>query len=159
MPTEPADPPAVPALDPAAQPAWKGQAAEQLADWALARLVNRTDRHGGYFKEKGGRVNTLTKPAKGPQAGVVSRELILRHFRPTCHDDIVGGHALTPAAEGAPSVGKWAGFDFDNHGGSPEAAARNLRYVTHLYRKAAALGFHPLLVTWGTGGSPVKVPF
>lgn len=159
MPTNPADLPNIPARAAGAGKAWTA-AAESLADWALERLVVRSDRYGGYYKDNAsGVAKTLTKPPKGPQPGAVTRDLLIRHFRAKGHEDVVGGHLLTPAADGRPSVGKAVGIDLDNHGGVPEAAARNLRYAHHLFHKTAGYGFRPLLLTWETGGYHLWVVF
>ena len=71
--------------------AWVNRA-EELTTWALARLFVRTDRYGGYSSTGG----KLTLPSSGRHAGVANRDLLLRHFRATRTEHVVGAHPLTP---------------------------------------------------------------
>lgn len=152
---EPPTAPPVPPPDPAAGAAWHDRpTAVRLADWAWDRLVVRADRWGGYYPHPDtGAVEKCARPKRdrvGEQR--LDRGTLAQHFRAADCRDVVGGFALTAADGDGVSYGKWVGVDWDNHDDRPEVAAANLRHAVHCYRELAALGFHPLLVTWGTGG-------
>lgn len=132
--------------------AWQARA-EELADWALARLFVRTDRFGGYYC-KGGETKKSARPNRGCREAF-SRDLLVRHFRAAGTAGVLGAYALTPGEGG---TGRWVGVDIDAHGPADDPG-RNERYARHLYAKLAALGFRVLLVTWGTGGYHIWVLF
>ncbi|MEM1026652.1 MAG: hypothetical protein AAGJ38_01050 [Planctomycetota bacterium] len=93
---------------------WQAHA-EDLAAWAHERLVNRDDRYGGY-----GATGTLTRPATGNREGVVTEQLLARHFAATNRDDVIGLHAAAPD-----QTARWLGLDFDDHDGEdPEPIRR-----------------------------------
>ncbi|MBN9521017.1 hypothetical protein J0H58_21280 [bacterium] len=149
------DIPPVPPPDPAAGAAWRDRAAaNRLADWAWDRLVVRADRWGGYYAHP--ETGAVGKCARPKREHVGTRQLdrgsLGRHFRAADGRDVVGGFALTAPGDAGVSYGKWVGVDWDNHGDRPAVAAANLRHAVHCYRELAGRGFHPLLVTWGTGG-------
>lgn len=132
--------------------AWAARAGE-LADWALARLVVRTDRFGGYYRE-----NSETRKSARPNKGCpepFSRAVLVRHFGATSTEDVIGSYPLTPGDGG---TGRWVAVDIDAHGPA-DVPERNERYALHLYRRLAGLGFRPLLATWGTGGYHLWVLF
>lgn len=135
--------------------AWRSNA-PALADWPGARLVNRDDRHGQYYRNEAGEVRPCASPAKAGDArpGRLSRARLLRHFRVTGTDDVVGVYAY-----GAEKRGKWLVIDIDNHddGADPEV---NRRYARHLYAKLTGLGFVCLLYeSNGNGGFHLWVLF
>jgi hypothetical protein len=132
--------------------AWHAQAA-LLAEWARDRFFVRTDRFGGYYG-KNGEVHKVTRPTTVSKENF-SDAVLLRHFRATRADDVVGAHPLTPGEE---SFGLWAAADIDNHDPSDDPE-RNRRYAIHLHHKLEAFGFRPLLVTWQTGGYHLWVFF
>jgi hypothetical protein len=132
---------------------WERRAGE-LADWALARVFVRTDRYISYWLN-GDKITSCTYPANGPLDGVLTREIVMRHFTATRPGEVLVAHAITP---GEGSRGKWVGFDIDAHT-EKDDPARNRRYVEHLHAKLARLGFHPLTCTWGTGGFHVWLFF
>lgn len=130
--------------------------AEELADWALARLFVRTDRFGGYYRDReSGETRTVTRPTKvSPEE--FSREVLLKHCRASRTDDVIGALPLTPGKDG---TGLWAANDIDNHDHSDERAERNKRYAEHQFRKLAGLGLRPLVPTWGGGSFHALVLF
>ena len=133
--------------------AWAGRAPE-LADWSIARLFARTDRFGGYYTGKDGGTAKSARPNRGCK-DVLSRSVLLRHFAAARPEDVVGAYALTPGEAG---TGRWVAVDIDAHGPA-DVAGRNERYAVHLHRELAALGFRPLLATWGAGGYHLWVLF
>lgn len=128
--------------------AWHARA-DDLAAWAMERLVNRTDRYGGYT-DKGPK----TKPEAGPKEGRVTHNLLARHFRAVSRSCVLGLHSL-----GTDGMGRWAGWDIDAHKDDDDPD-RNRRYALHLFDRLTAAGLRPLLVdSSGTGGYHVWVMF
>lgn len=137
--------------------AWASRANELVA-WALARVFVRTDRYGGYWRDGKGETQKTTCP-KVAEPNAVNAGLLTRHFRATCTEHVVGPHAIAP---GDAPTGRWAGADIDAHQDEAKSEAvceRNKRYAEHLFRKLAALGFRPLLATWGAGSFHIWVLF
>ena len=84
--------------------------APELALWAFERLVNRTDRDGGYYRDwKTGKVNVVTKPNAAAE-NHVNLQRLAGHFSASRVEDLIGLHGL-----GATSMGKWAAIDIDAH--------------------------------------------
>ena len=123
---------------------WKSRAAE-LAQWALARLVNRTDAWGGY---KDGPYT-----AKEEDDGDPLDELRLeRHF---AGHAIIGTHLI-----GLDNTSKSVAIDIDAHGDDADAAAKNWQIASALYGRAVELGLAPLLTdSNGRGGYHLEVFF
>jgi hypothetical protein len=134
--------------------AWRSCAGE-LADWALARLVNRADAWGAYRPEwqvgqeytaPGGEVFKL-----GPQKtvrGQLTRALLARHFRAEGRADVIGLHTAD-----ADNKSKGGALDIDQHGDDPARAEVNLHAALHWYRRLVGMGFRPLLTeSNGRGG-------
>ncbi|VTR94059.1 Phage/plasmid primase, P4 family OS=Desulfotomaculum acetoxidans (strain ATCC 49208 / DSM 771 / VKM B-1644) GN=Dtox_3701 PE=4 SV=1: D5_N [Gemmata massiliana] len=133
--------------------AWNERASE-LADWATARFFVRTDRYGGYFID---RETGETRKSARPNAGCetpFSRDIVLRHFRASKTDDVIGHYFLTPGQ----SSGRVTSADIDAHDANDDPD-RNRHYGEHLYFNLAALGFRPLLATWGGGSFHLHVLF
>jgi hypothetical protein len=132
---------------------WHCRAAE-LARWVLVRVVNRTDRRGGYYKDNDGKTRQVTYPSKGPRPNTVTTHLLTGHFRATETRHVIGFHAL-----GSDSHGKWVGIDIDNHDdkGDPKA---NQKFALAIYACLVELGFRPLLYeSNGKGGYHLVVLF
>ncbi|MFO0798975.1 MAG: phage/plasmid primase, P4 family [Gemmataceae bacterium] len=146
--------PEVPQPDPKAGAAWRKAAQDKLAEWSWSNLVVRADRYGGYYTHPDtGSVEKCARPKREDASpGKFNRAVLSRHFQATGCRDVVGCYALTACDDAGVSYGKWVGIDWDNHDDQPEVAAANLRHAVHVYRELVALGFHPLLVTWATGG-------
>ncbi|VTS01723.1 unnamed protein product [Gemmata massiliana] len=133
-----------------------GARAEELARWALTRLVNRTDRCGGCYGDPAtGDVRRTTRPAGGAKPGYVDLRLLARHFRASATEDVIGLHAL-----GADGFGKWVGVDIDAHPGTTADPEANERFALAIYDRLAVLGFTPLLSeSNGKGGYHVRALF
>ena len=82
--------------------AWRARAA-QLAEWAWARFVNRTDVFGGYLPlaRRGKHVNAqgveenwlgpYTRPAKRHRGKVLlTPQVVTRHFAASRPEDVIG---------------------------------------------------------------------
>jgi hypothetical protein len=122
--------------------AWHARAAE-LAGWALARLVNRTDVWGAYHPGGG----QLTR------RGELTRARLVRHFRAEGAGDVVGLHTAD-----ADNLSKGGALDIDQHGDDSARAEVNLRAALHWYRQLATWGFRPLLTeSNGAGGYHLRL--
>jgi hypothetical protein len=164
--------------------------AEELARWVIERLVNRDDFWGAHtrvsargttYTDADGNEVTLQKIYTAP--GKKSRDQ--RHFMPVIVRQHFMAGVLWPKSwpNGAPDpsddeqrdaapqyvigmlpIGKddkckWGNADIDKHSDADDADA-NLAFALHIYRKAVALGFHPLMWdTNGRGGYRVEVFF
>lgn len=133
--------------------AW-GTRADELADWALARLFVRTDRFGGYYVDrKTGATKKTSRPKKATPSAV-TRPLLVRHFQAKTVDDVVGAYSLAPGT----STGRAAFADIDAH--DPEDdPVQNKKYAEHLYQKLAACGFRPFAADYGEGSFHVGALF
>jgi hypothetical protein len=141
--------------------AWKDRAYE-LAEWAWARLVNRTDAWGGYrpeeewgkeFTRRGGTTGKL-----GPQTtrkGRLTEATLARHFAGRRREAIVGLHSTSPE-----NTSLWVGVDIDWHGPDSNAPEVNLAAALAWHDKLRALGFAPLLTeSNGAGGYHLRALF
>src|SRR5262245_24468203 len=104
--------------------------AEDLAAWAWAWFVNRTDVWGGYrpleergkqYRRRDGTVGKLgastTRPAPSARGRVaLTPEVLVRHFRAGGPEDVVGLHTTGPE-----NTSKWGTVEVDWHG--PDGAA------------------------------------
>ncbi|MFM8270922.1 MAG: hypothetical protein ACKODX_01095 [Gemmata sp.] len=136
--------------------AWSARA-DELADWALARFFVRRDRYGGYIRKRD-ELWTLTMPRRGTQDSVVTPALLKTHFEAESFEAVIGYHHLAPGT----SVGRVAAADIDAHSAEEQTEAvfeRNRKYAEHIYYNLAALGFRPLLSTWGGGSFHLEVLF
>jgi len=129
---------------------WQNRAGE-LADWAWKRLVNRTDCHGRYYQKNGG-VEEATETARP-----LTLEIVRRHFRATCTEDVIGVHSAV--FNGGGSLSKWTCPDIDYHSDRDDADA-NQRAVVAWYDVLIGRGFHPLLIdSNGRGGYRLYILF
>jgi hypothetical protein len=134
--------------------AWAARAGD-LADWALARLVNRRDCWGGYRpQEEWGRKYTRgdgTTGELGPQTtrkGRLTRALLARHFAARGRADVVGLHSTSPDG-----TSLWGGLDIDWHGPTSTAPDANRKAALAWYDVLRGRGFRPLLTdSNGRGG-------
>ncbi|HEY1187147.1 MAG TPA: phage/plasmid primase, P4 family [Gemmata sp.] len=137
-------------MEPSTGTPWHARA-DELAEWAMVRIVNRSDRCGAYFV-RDGKTSTYTAPAKGPRSGHVDHRLLARHFRATDTAHVVGAHAL-----GADGCGKWAGVDIDAHPGTVADPVANERFARSVFERLVGIGFKPLLTeSNGAGGYHVR---
>jgi len=131
--------------------------AEDLARWAMLRLVNRTDRCGRYSVNKEtGRAKPYADPpeAEDAKVGYLNHARLAQHFRATETRAVVGSYSY-----GADKFGKWLCIDIDNHDDKGDPLA-NERYAVHVARRAAALGLCVLLYeSNGRGGFHLWVLF
>jgi hypothetical protein len=145
--------------------AWASRSRE-LARWAMARLVNRTDVWGGYLplSERGKTYTkpdgtqgvvptTVTRPAKNRRGQVVLTEDILaRHFAASRPEHVVGLHTTSPE-----NTSKWGATEIDWHGeGCAPDAYRDAALAW--YENLVGKGFRPLLTdSNGKGGCHLRV--
>jgi hypothetical protein len=116
--------------------------ASALADWTLARLVNRRDACGAYYQD--GQVTRRV---------TVDHALLIRHYRAEHARDICGLH--TASAENL-SLG--GALDIDQHGDDPIRAEANRLAALHWFGQLLRRGFHPLLTeSNGKGGYHLRV--
>jgi hypothetical protein len=140
--------------------AWAGRK-EALADWALARLVNRFDCWGSYnpleeigrkySKEDGseGEIGAQTARPWMYQRGKVflSCYHLRNHFAGLRREHIVGLHSTSPE-----NVSRWGGLDIDHHGPKSTSAEVNWAAALAWYDVLVRRGFEPLLTdSNGTG--------
>ncbi|WP_232068444.1 DNA primase family protein [Gemmata obscuriglobus] len=127
--------------------AWR-QRADDLARWAMLRIVNRTDRCGGCYIGDDGEVKRTTRPSRGAQAGFVDHARLVRHFGAIDTPHVMGLHAIGPDG-----TGKWVGVDIDAHPGQPCDPAANERFALSVYAQLVELRFRPVLAeSNGSGG-------
>lgn len=139
--------------DPIAQ-AWHDRAKE-LAQWTMLRLVNRTDRYGGFWIDKGGEVHLTTKPQDGPKEGSLSNTVLIASFNAKDARSIVGTHALGPS-----NTGKYVAADIDAHPGTKADPVENERFAKAIYSELVGFKFRPLLTASnGSGGFHCRALF
>jgi putative DNA primase/helicase len=125
--------------------AWRKNSG-RLADWAMARLVNRKDAYGSYF-QNGGAYRSCKRD------GRVDRDLLRRHFAGKA---IIGFYTTS-----TDDTCRWLTIDIDRHDGDPdEVVPKNDEFARHLYNNLVSLGFRPLLSdSNGKGGRHLTVIF
>jgi hypothetical protein len=139
--------------------AWAA-AAENLAAWALARLVNRRDCWGGYRPpEEWGRRYTRADGTEGvlgqqtTHKGRLTDAVLRRHFRAVGRADIKGSHSTSTA-----NTSLWGALDLDAHGPAGTSPAANLAAALAWYARLVGMGFRPLLTTSdGAGGYHLRI--
>jgi hypothetical protein len=140
--------------------------AEELADWALLQ-VNRTDVWGGYWplarrgttytKRDGtlgtfGKTTTRPVPSKRGQV-LLGRELLLRHFRATGPEDVLGLHTTAPD-----NTSRWGAVEIDRHRDDGPDPGLILSAARAWHARLTALRFRPLLTdSNGAGGVHLRV--
>jgi hypothetical protein len=134
----------------AAREAWQRRAPE-LAQWALDRLVNRVD-VWGIYSQLATPDGPKTMPATAPRVAdrgrvLLTRDLLIRHFRATQTRHIIGLHSTAPD-----NRCKWAAFDVDRHDeDTPPEQTQQLAF--DLYEALRERHFTPLLTeSNGRGG-------
>ncbi len=138
--------------------AWRRHA-DDLARWAAARLVNRTDVWGAYlplcFRTADGS-KSVTRPRRcwrGQRH--LTHDLLVEHFRGGDPADVIGTHSTSPE-----NTSLWGLVDIDAHDGGNIKAVANERVARAWYRRLVNLGFHPLLTTSDErGGFHLRVLF
>jgi hypothetical protein len=148
--------------------AWRARSAD-LASWAWARLVNRTDAWGGYrppaevgaaYTRPDGKTgkygSQTTRPAPSRRGReLLTADVLARHFAGRRREDLVGLHSTSPE-----NTSRWGALDIDWHGPSSTAPAVNLRAALAWYGDLAGRRFRPLLAdSNGAGGFHLWVIF
>jgi hypothetical protein len=129
--------------------AWH-ERADDLARWALERLVNRTDVWGAYLPD--GKPTTRPPREERGSAWLGEDGVLLRHFRADGPQDVVGLHSTNNYRNTA----RWGAVDIDNHGTADPGA--NLRAALHWHDCLVRRGFRPLLTdSNGKGGYHLRV--
>jgi hypothetical protein len=133
---------------------WRTRAAD-LARWAQARLVNRTDVWGGYYSGPTGTCQT-THPRKVDRGRIVLNvNVLVSHFRATRTCDVIGLHTTSPV-----NTSLWGGIDIDKHGEGGNDASANLGAALAWWDRLRGLGFAPLLTdSNGKGGYHLRALF
>ncbi len=149
---------------------WRNRASE-LADWAMARLVNRKDVWGQYSvltpseqRNTSRTYKAMTLPAvsqRGDGKDKVTLDKLTRHFasRKMRKPQLIGLHAKSKT-----STSLWFGIDIDNHAvdasSSDDLARRNLNAAVGWYHKLQQSGYDSLLFdSNGAGGYHLWVLF
>jgi hypothetical protein len=150
--------PPVQLRDPAESVYWEARA-DELAEWALARLVARTDVCGRYFPvwtPEGWATETYTWPRKDRRGtDRLTPGMVEQHFRARNARDVLGLHAI-----GTDQLCPAAQLDLDNHGGDPATAAVNWRAALAWFNDLTEQGLRPLLsASDGKGGYHLRVLF
>jgi hypothetical protein len=135
--------------------AWVNRAPE-LARWAMARLVNRTDVWGSYYISHGPdgpETVSYTAPAVKDRGKVCLTEAALRrHFRGR---SIIGSHSTS-----AENTSKWGAVDIDWHGDESPDPEILWRAALAWYSRLWLLDLDPLLIdSNGKGGYHLHVLF
>jgi len=143
--------------------------APELADWAMANLVNRKDVWGQYSvltpserKATGKSYKAMTLPAKAQRGGdKVTLDKLVRHFasRHYRKPQIIGLHAKSESVKS-----RWFGIDIDCHDteaiNAEDLGRRNLNAAVNWYQNLQAMGLDPLLFNSnGAGGYHLWVLF
>jgi replicative DNA helicase len=130
--------------------AWAARA-DELAAWALARVVSRTDKTVRYCEPDGDK-NVVTATMR------LTPGVLAAHFRARRRSDL-----LAPLSLAVDSTGRTADIDIDSHASGDEPTPdpeANRAFALALYDRAAALGFAPLLYTSdGLGGFHLRLLF
>jgi hypothetical protein len=116
--------------------------APELADWTLARLVNRTDVCGAYWGS-----GQLTRRV------TLDRARLIRHYRAQGPGDILGAHTAS-----ADNLSRGGALDIDQHGDDPVRAEANRLAALHWHDVLVRRGFRPLLMeSNGRGGFHLRI--
>ena len=133
--------------------------ADQLAEWALERLVNRRDVWSQYTL-KNGEVGVVMLPIKERRkAGtdMVTLNKLRRHFAGRAVSHLIGLHSISDH-----STAKWFAIDIDMHDenviNADEIARANWTAAQEWCRRLRAAGFDPFLMdSNGVGGYHIWV--
>lgn len=126
-------------------------ASSDLAEWAIAHLVNRTDARGGYYT-KDGEVRRTTR--KATDRRWQPHDVALKgHFSATQPEHIVGFHSTSPN-----NTCRWLGIDIDAH--RDEDPIENLRIAIEICERLQRLGLiGHIFNSDGRGGIHILVVF
>ncbi len=125
--------------------------AEKLADWTMARLVNRTDVYGRYRKN-GTPVTAPSRRDRGHKC--LDLEHLVSHYRGQ-PGDLIGLHTTSPA-----NKSKWGAIDIDRKGDDGPSAKATEAAAIRYSEDLATNGHQTLLTTSnGIGGFHVHALF
>lgn len=133
---------------------------KELAEWAFAHLVNRTDVWGSYLAqrrrrpgEEGMRFFTAPFPkARGKE--FLTPAMLVRHF---CGMD---GSLVSLHSTSADKTSKWIAVDIDRHDRESATIENNFAAALRWHDKLGSLGFDPLLMdSNGDGGYHLMIVF
>jgi len=127
---------------------WKKRS-DELAAWAMKRMVNRNDIFGRYYT-KGDQRRSCKED------GVVDTSRIAIHFATNDRDKIIGLYSTS-----LEDTGLWLTIDFDRHDGDAEVTGpQNFKLASSAHDQLVDIGFHPLLIdSNGNGGLHLSVFF
>lgn len=137
---------------PTATDLWQSHA-DDLADFALARLVNRTDVWGLYRRwtdSKGGAHKVFTAPAKRDRGRVtLTGDIITRHYTDPGDGATIGIHSTSSTG-----TCRWFAIDIDRHDDDDPTPPETYEAAAlHWLRKAEADGLNVVLEdSNGAGG-------
>ena len=147
---------------------WK-ERAQELAEWAMKRMVNRKDVWGQYSilspderRRLGQKYKAMTLPRKSMRGeDMVTLDKLTRHFASRYHHkpQIIGLHAKSKQ-----DTSLWLGIDIDCHDyNSPSGedhAHRNLVTAIKWWKEMQGMGYDPLLIdSSGKGGYHLWIHF
>ena len=126
----------------AGRKAWN-RYADQLSQWAMERMVVRSDAYLGYYRKANGDRDAAKRD------GLVTPAVLRSHFTALDVGNLIGLYTTNLENEC-----RWLAIDLDRHKEhSDEVAKRNTEFVKQIFDALTGLGFHPLLIdTNGRGG-------
>ncbi len=138
---------------------WRDRA-DDLADWVMTHLVNRTDVWGRYVRRKGDEVTqAVTVPFRDERGkSFLDHDSLRKHFRTRQPSGQLGIHSAS-----GDLTSRWLAIDIDLH--DPEefgsvTAAGNLFAARGWYESLVRQGLDPLLMdSNGIGGLHLVVVF
>jgi len=146
------------------QQQWR-ERAKELAAWAMAHMVNRTDVWGRYLAKKyrrvspGGRENhAITAPFKDERGKVFLQESSLeKHFKAKHGGQVLGLHCTA-----ADRSCRWLAIDVDLHEEDDLSVSREGNFAAGLgwWEALQSYGLDPILIdSNGAGGHHIMVMF
>ena len=134
--------------------------AEELAEWVMTHLVNRTDVWGRYVRRKGDETTqVVTVPFRDERGKVfLDHDSLRKHFRTRQPSGQLGIHSAS-----SDMTSRWLAIDIDRHDPDDEWAVTpegNLSAVRGWHQVLVEKGFDPLLIdSNGIGGFHLLVVF
>ena len=134
--------------------------AEELARWAYAQMVNRTDVWGAYLSMEKRRAKDFmffTAPFPAARGKTfLTKGMLAKHFSG------LDGHLISLHSTSADKTSRWLAIDIDRHDENDETVnpENNFAAAVAWYEKFVELGFDPLLMdSNGNGGYHVTIVF
>lgn len=137
---------------------WR-QSADELAEWTMLRLVNRTDVWGRYHRRKGqDKTSVVTVPFKQERGKTfLDVDSLRKHFRRSEPSGQLGLHSASGNL-----TSRWLAIDIDLHDPEEGTATReeNLFAARGWREKLVEMGLDPILMdSNGMGGFHLLVVF